>query len=98
MNLHDPACPAACQHLEDQGYRFCGIAPLIGGRDNIVFFKETEVYRDRAPFQSPRAQMLSRYIETYAIERALDILVPAERIVPPTPQPLLRASVREVRV
>ena len=93
MNLHDPACPSACGELENQGYRFCGIAPClptkstVAGkagsltRDSIVFFKETEAYRDRAAFASPRAQMLSRYIETYDIGQALDLLVPTARLL-----------------
>jgi hypothetical protein len=80
VNLFDPGCPAMCRSLEDRGYRFCGIAPLLRGRDSVVFFKESEPYRDRSPFSSPRARMLSRYIETYDISQALDILIPADRI------------------
>ncbi len=89
VDLSDPRCPEFSESLEDQGYRFCGIAPFFGGRDRIVYFKETEPYLDRAPFSSARARMLSRYIETYDIAQALDILVPADRIsVPAMTQPI----------
>lgn len=83
VDLGDPACPEFCASLEDQGYRFSGIVPLVRGRDSIVFFKETEPFLDRSPFTSPRARMLSRYIETYDIAQAIDVLVPNERILTP---------------
>lgn len=86
-DLGDPRCPDFAESLENQGYRFCGIVPLVRGRDSIVFFKETEPYLDRTPFESPRARMLSRYIETYDIARALDVLVPTDRIVAPASPP-----------
>lgn len=81
LNALHPTCPAVAEAVENQGYRFAGILPLINGRDSLVYFKESEAYVDRTPFAQARARMVSRYIEGYDLSAALDVVVPKERIV-----------------
>lgn len=40
VNLSDPKCPSFCEFLESAGYSFCGIIPLIDGKDHIIYSKD----------------------------------------------------------
>lgn len=63
INLHDPACPAFCRDVENLGFCFGGIMPLLKNRDSIVFFNDTCFSPlDTRDFYSPTAKNLAKYI------------------------------------
>lgn len=66
-NLFDSQTPQFCNFLEDQGLRFCGIVPLLNGRDNVVYAHTGSGLLEKASFSSKRAQKLVKYIEEYVV-------------------------------
>lgn len=42
VNLFDSKCPLFCEFLEDMGYSFSGVIPLIDGGDYIIYTKSLE--------------------------------------------------------
>jgi len=81
VNMEDPACPAFCEKLEDKGYQFCGILPLLKGRDSVVYYKASSTVLQQADrqfdedfFYSPRAKMLASYTKDQDPQKALTLL------------------------
>jgi len=81
VNMEDPACPSFSLKLEKSGYQFCGILPLLKGRDSLVYYKASSEVRsqlnrqfDEDFFYSPRSRMLASYAENQNIEKAFNFL------------------------
>ncbi|MDC0357970.1 hypothetical protein OAO01_04070 [Oligoflexia bacterium] len=67
VNLEDHSCPSFCHILEEHGYRFCGVFPLLRDHDRIMYFKGKELNHPVETYQSARAQMLADYMESYTV-------------------------------
>lgn len=65
-SLFDSKTPQFCQFLEEQGLSFCGIVPILRGRDNIVYANASSGLLESANFSSARARRLIKYIGEYS--------------------------------
>lgn len=78
VNTEDRACPAFCDALENHGYRFCGILPLMQGTDNLVYTNSIDSSFDVNSFITPRARNLAEYISQYTLSRSSNQAVLSE--------------------
>lgn len=63
INLHDPACPQFTNDLEQAGYQFVGITPLLRGHDRIIYARTTHTIQlEPSTFISRRGQALATYL------------------------------------
>ncbi|RMD85871.1 MAG: hypothetical protein D6808_04450 [Candidatus Dadabacteria bacterium] len=61
VNMFDPGCPSFVERMEDVGFVFCGILPLLMGRDSIVMWKKNqELSLKYVP--SERGKALAEYV------------------------------------
>ncbi len=60
--LEDPHCPLICNALEDKGYRFSGVLPVIGGHDYIAYSRFENSQIKRLPLYTERSKALRDYL------------------------------------
>lgn len=60
--LDDPYCALTCRALESYGYRFCGVLPLLGGRDYILYSEFENEELEALTLYSHRAKALRAYL------------------------------------
>jgi len=60
--LDDPECPDYSKLVEDMGYRFCGIQPMVNGHDFVLFsrFEDNEI--EKLSLYTKRAKKLRNYL------------------------------------
>jgi hypothetical protein len=68
VNMLDSKCPETCEILENNGFRFCGVFPLLRGKESIVYFKDHGSNLGIASLSSTRAKVLAHYIENYDLD------------------------------
>ena len=59
---HDPACPAFCEFLEQDGLRFCGLRPFGAGREDLVFGRFETADLEPQAFCEPAVRSLVEYV------------------------------------
>lgn len=74
INLSDPRCPDFCDMIENRGYKFCGVLPVLQGRDSIIFWRENQNsdYFNIDNFYSESARVLARYLGTPSFDSAIE--------------------------
>ena len=60
--LDDRSSPHFCQKLEELGFRFCGLFPVIQGRDWILYSAFDRVSLPQHTLRTPRGRNLVEYI------------------------------------
>lgn len=71
VDLADPMCPEVCNYIEDAKFRFCGVLPLIQGRDQLIYWRPQAGFKLESSLHSERAVLLASYINSYDMQRAL---------------------------
>lgn len=68
VNMRDPATPAFCLALEENGYRFCGVLPFHRGKESILYCNDA-ARLSSAEELGASPSPLARYIEKYNFNR-----------------------------
>ena len=68
VNLFDSRTPAFCEFLEENGFRFSGIVPLLQGRDSILYSRRRSGLIDEGSFSTAKAKTLASYIQSYSVD------------------------------
>ena len=64
INATDPSCPSLAEKLEENSFRFCGVVPLLEGRDSLAYWRSDPQWLDSALTQS---HPLASYIKSYSL-------------------------------
>ena len=60
--LDDPRCPKVCAELEDKGFGFCGILPLVNNHDYVCYAQYDESQLKRLTLYTENAKALRNYM------------------------------------
>jgi hypothetical protein len=74
VNMRDPSCPLFCSRLEENGYLFCGVFPLIRNRESIVYFHPGSEHWLAEGYCCARAETLGAYISAQETQLELPTL------------------------
>lgn len=61
VDARDPRCPAMCDHLEANGFGFCGILPDVFGTETLAY-SHSDAPIDARDFICPQARRLAHYM------------------------------------
>lgn len=70
VDMEDKKCPDFCSYLEEFGFKFCGVSPLLQGKDQILYWRQTKTDLRKLELHSERARFLASYIQNYDLRLA----------------------------
>lgn len=64
VSTQDPRCPSFCSFLEERGYHFSGVLPLLRNRESIVYHRVNGAAASELVLYSDTARTLAQYIQS----------------------------------